>query len=732
MLAIVLGCSTTNKSSAPIAAEFDAPAVANWPINSQLTGDKDFGSVDLFLSRVAKENPTTNTIWWADYRRAQLWMKKDRNVSCENFSRLAQDMRFPLRRIAFLHAHEVCPKDNQILARLETFQLEQFDPWLNDIATDVAIEKAALAKNDAKLLELYQHKSKLSPRREDKIQFADAALKAANRLGDKAKAKEIRARIYGISPSRDPKPDKSDLIAVANDYRYLRDFENARHIYNNILRQKSASVTEKLAAYRGLRTNYKIQQKREESLNISVKMAQYNEGIYKKSKKTASDAHQYVDTMMQLARNYWTENQNDKALKTLDKIESQVKGRTSLVDVQWMRGRMAEERQDFKEAILWFQAALKETIDTPGMKDRISWYLAWNERKAGQYDEAIAILKDLQKRADGAFDKDRYQFWLAKTYQAKHDSDAKDEFKSLIKNDPLNYYGLLAHRELGLPLPAKTISKADEDAEERADTKTITKRLRNWMDPIYFNWLVAVHENNIARDYLDNIAKSLKKSSPRDSDSWVALLHSYARSQNYQAMFNQLSALDADVRRGIVEENPQIVFPAPYFETVAQSAGRFGISVEFIYSIMRQESSFNPQARSQMDAFGLMQLLPEVAKRSAIANNIEYSSTDELYEPHVNIPIGASYLRELWDKYNGEIILAVASYNARDEAIVSWLKTRYRGDTLEFIEDIPYDETRDYVKLVLRNMITYEIMTRRDENMLFPEWALKISYEPSK
>ena len=63
------------------------------------------------------------------------------------------------------------------------------------------------------------------------------------------------------------------------------------------------------------------------------------------------------------------------------------------------------------------------------------------------------------------------------------------------------------------------------------------------------------------------------------------------------------------------------------------------------------------------------------------------SSDDSLYSPHVNVAIGAAHLRELSDKYDGELILAIANYNAREEAIESWLKNRYRGDVLEFIEN---------------------------------------------
>lgn len=286
----------------------------------------------------------------------------------------------------------------------------------------------------------------------------------------------------------------------------------------------------------------------------------------------------------------------------------------------------------------------------------------------------------------------------------------------------------LHHRELNIPLPSKTAQKFTNQIG--TTPIPITRHLREIVNENYFDWLIATNETDVARDYLDNIAANLRKKYNDDINSWVSLFQLYARSQNYTAMFNRLSELDGSIRKTVLEENMRIIFPNPYRESVELSASRFGISTEFIYSIMRQESSFNAQARSQMDAFGLMQLLPEVAKSTANMNSIDYSNPDDLFKPHIDLPLGSAHLRELSDKYSGEIILAIASYNASEKAIANWLATRFRGDTFEFIEDIPYDETRDYVKLVLRNLINYKILNSND-NELSPEWILKISYEPT-
>lgn len=728
VFAILLGCSSVQKTNLPPRTELMPPEAASWPINDQLIGTKDFMSIDLFLNRVAKENPLPSTIWWVDYRRAQLWSLKDKNVACENYSRLAGESNFPIRRLAFLRAHTLCPKNNQILTRLENFDHNQFEPWLNTEAVDLAITKAKEKKDHKSLVDLYLKKSKLNQPKEEKIRYADYSLQHARALRDKTMIRDLKNRIYTLSPSRQPHPQVKDFLAVANDYRYLRVFDKALDYYNKVINARKTPLNEKIQALRSIRTLYKVQQKTPESIKATENMSSFVDKLYRKSKKNSADVKLFSDTHLLLARTYWTDNQIKKTMRTLDKIEKTLKGKASLAEVYWMRGRIAEENQEFANSTTWFRKALEEKFDTNDFRDKIIWYLAWNERKQKKYHEAIKLLSDLRERTENNFERSRFSFWLAKSIFESGDlSGAKDIYKKIIKEDPLSFYGLLSFREIDEPLPKNIIQ--NQNLDNQKNEQILPKNLRLLVDENYLAWLVSTKEDTVARSYLDSISSQLRKTAPQDLKSWAALLHLYAQSENYQAMFTQINLLSPAIRRTILEKNPQIIFPNPYLETVTKAASRFGISAEFIYSVMRQESSFNPLARSQMDAFGLMQLLPEVARKSASENSIDLATTDELYEPHINIPIGSAYLRELWDKYNGELVLTVASYNASEKAILSWIKTRYRGDTIEFIEDIPYDETRDYVKLVLRNLITYQIINAKNEQIAFPDWTLKISFQ---
>src|SRR5690606_29716281 len=127
----------------------------------------------------------------------------------------------------------------------------------------------------------------------------------------------------------------------------------------------------------------------------------------------------------------------------------------------------------------------------------------------------------------------------------------------------------------------------------------------------------------------------------------------------------------------------------------------FGISPLLVLSLMRQESGYDDRARSWASANGLMQIIPRTGARIAARLNLEDYNYGVLRSPEVNVRFGTWYLSELARKYHGHVALAVGSYNAGPVAVSRWVDLRSDSTTDEFIEDIPYRETRHYVKTVL-------------------------------
>ncbi len=165
----------------------------------------------------------------------------------------------------------------------------------------------------------------------------------------------------------------------------------------------------------------------------------------------------------------------------------------------------------------------------------------------------------------------------------------------------------------------------------------------------------------------------------------------------------------------------RLIFPTNYFDLIKKNAD--GLDPLIIISLMRQESAFNPLATSSVGAKGLMQLMPATAKRLNKKVKIK-----KLIDPETNIALGTQYLRFLADRFDGNLIFTLASYNAGEHRIDRWRKEIFRNsDPLSVIESIPYEETRNYVKLIYRNNFFYNILLNKTNVKIPLEETLKLT-----
>lgn len=147
-----------------------------------------------------------------------------------------------------------------------------------------------------------------------------------------------------------------------------------------------------------------------------------------------------------------------------------------------------------------------------------------------------------------------------------------------------------------------------------------------------------------------------------------------------------------------------IRFPRPHQNVVSQTTQKYGIQPDWVYSLMRQESAFLPNAQSPVGAMGLMQLMPSTAREVAKTSRIRLRHTKQLLDAHKNIQLGTAYLGQLLKRFNGNLVVASAAYNAGPHRAERW---QPKNDSMPgdiWIETIPIKETRNYVK----NIVTYQ------------------------
>ncbi len=163
-------------------------------------------------------------------------------------------------------------------------------------------------------------------------------------------------------------------------------------------------------------------------------------------------------------------------------------------------------------------------------------------------------------------------------------------------------------------------------------------------------------------------------------------------------LFNIIRVQDIVIRK---------IYPQKYNEYVEKYANEYGIDSMLVYAIIKAESNFNPNIKSSSNAVGLMQLLDETAKETAGKVGIEYTDNC-LYNPEINIQLGIKYYSELLEEYNNNYMLALTAYNAGTGNLKKWLEQGILNEDGSNIENIPYKETNNYVRKIVRDYNIYK------------------------
>ncbi len=648
------------------------------------------------------------------YILARSMEKSAKASSCDNYKALALSQTFVLKDLALLRAHINCEDTSSLPEVTQT--MIQDSPFYQKIDLQRLSLKSEKEKDYKLKIQVLIKKSQFSDRNKEKVDFLQAALNIAIDNNDAELKQDLDSRLTKVAPRFIENPTSEMTLKIAQDWMNQRQFAKARTLFEKVINSKNFGYAEKLQAQKNLRFSYKLDQKKDQYIVFAEKVTNWILKQYKtiglddiEKSARASDLN---DSYSIWARSLWTDGRNSQAEKALEQAVKNLKGSSRLAEIYFIKARMQEEGMNYSGAIESFNKALVDIKEKSTLYYKIQFSKGWNLRKLGQFQDAKLIFKSLKEETQDPFDKNRFHFWYAKTLKsALQDDEANLEFANLTALDPIGFYGLLSFRELNIEMPP--LKSTTPLAEIQIDDS-----IKNFIDA-----LVVTEESDVLERFLKYKTQNLKLET--SAPEWLFYLKSYARAGLYLPLFSQIGTLSSDLKSKQLSENPYLLFPKKFDELIEHNAEKFAIESELIYSIIRQESAFNPLARSPADAFGLMQLIPSTAREQQSLTGISISHFEDLYKPEVNIPIGASLLKSLSEKYNGQLILMSAAYNAGDKAVLNWVNSRFKEDPIEFIEDIPYDETRSYVKLILRNFIFYSRLKQPELKTKFPNQCLQ-------
>ncbi len=347
--------------------------------------------------------------------------------------------------------------------------------------------------------------------------------------------------------------------------------------------------------------------------------------------------------------------------------------------------RLYQINSNFEKAIELYDLLLRKYPQSEFVEDG-AWNLGWIYYRSGKYREALATFSSFTA-SSSTYNSSRAAYWQARTLEKQgNKAEAFAIYENLSRTAFPSYYSYLARRKTGIN---PSVSSSSISTGE-----TVTKRVAWRKERAEFLISLGILEDAVLE------IKKIEKEAASASDSISASVL-YAKVNDF---YDSIRVADAV---GLPQAN-RLSYPQGFDNIVKGFSAKYNVDEFIVYSIIREESRFQRDAVSPANAVGLMQLIPPTGRSTAAEVGISGYNTGMLYVPRVNIELGIAYFKKVLELFNGNVHLALGSYNAGPNNVAKWVVRSPGLDMDEFVEEIPFQETRNYVRRVLRSYGAYK------------------------
>ncbi len=427
-------------------------------------------------------------------------------------------------------------------------------------------------------------------------------------------------------------------------------------------------------------------------IDLRTGMAQYRLRQYKQAEKQFATAAASLLPGVRSEARFWL-------AKSLDRQDLKIKALALYLELAG-----EGKKQEFADDALIEAAALRRGLGqyteaaglfaqavtlAPQSKAtaKSNWDAGWCRYLAGEYPAAVELFKGLL--ADEA-QREKVLYWLGRTLEKSGDAAAASYYRSLQDEFPAGFYTTWYRETKGVADSRESLGTRDALAE--------LPLLSGFDKPRLLASLGMLDE---ARGEM----AAIRKKNGEKKGMFPALARIYLEMGDYGSAMSLFM-----LNRPVAWEKGTLPlwtagYPRAYTELVSQNASLNGLSEGLVFALIRAESGFAPAIKSGAGAIGLMQMMPATAKQTAREKGD--FNPQRLIVPEYNIRLGTKHLHDLMKQYDGDVVYMAAAYNAGSGALARW-KNSFKGLAKdEFIESIPYQETRDYVKKVYASAATY-------------------------
>jgi len=407
----------------------------------------------------------------------------------------------------------------------------------------------------------------------------------------------------------------------------------------------------------------------------------------------------------------WAANDNATFYRSVDELRQAAPASTWLEQALLSAANLHLVHHEYDQALDAFREA-QQRFPIGTHASYVHWKAAWLTLRQGRNEDAKKAFEEQIALYPSGAETPAALYWRARLAEEDNQPAMARAFYQKLSDRYRNYYYAELGRQRIKHLPAAADAVAQYALLDRVPPLDSAGKVADSEPP--------ADELHVQKAQLlgngglvDFAVRELQAAAAADGGSWgpAETAQLYDETGHYDQAIEVMKhsapnyfALDIpDLPRKYWEA----LFPKAYWNDLKRSSEANGLDPYLVASLIRQESEFNPNAVSRANAVGLMQLLPKTGKLVAKEVKLKRYTASQLYTPSVNLQLGTKYFRGMVDKFGG-FEYALAAYNAGSDRVEEWLGQGKYRDPQEFVESIPFTETREYVQAILRNASVYK------------------------
>lgn len=412
-----------------------------------------------------------------------------------------------------------------------------------------------------------------------------------------------------------------------------------------------------------------------------------------------------------LAQVAWSLDQNDVFYRTVDQL------RQSAPTSPWLEAALLSVanlhlvHHEYEQALDAFRE-LQQRFPNGGKASYAHWKAAWLTFRLGRKDEAKKEFEEQIAVYPGGNEANAALYWRARIAEEDNQPGMARAFYQKLSDRYRNYYYAELGRDRLKKLPPSADPPGDYPLLDRIPPLDHAEKI-TLADPPADDLHLQKAKLLGNGGLVDFAVRELQAAATDDPGSWAPAetAQLFTDTGHYD---RAIETMKRSVPSYFAVDIPMLprpyweaLFPRPYWPDLKKYSVANQLDPYLVASLIRQESEFNPLAVSRANAVGLMQLLPKTGKLVAHQESLKRYNPSELFTPTVNLQLGTRYFRGMVDKFGGSFEHALAAYNAGSDRVEEWMGQGPYRDSPEFVESIPFTETREYVQAIIRNANVY-------------------------